>query len=174
MLLAGPSTDSVADDPEGAEVLAEVLEVREQLGATVRAGAHMASPCRCGRRRGEHGEVNAIPAAVGVRRPEEPSQRDLGLTVAEAMWKAEPVTASARSGVPEPGRQAGSAASSVDDPADLDCYRLALRRLIDDEALRVRIGLAARREVEANFLGTRHLMQYLQFLRELLASRARG
>ena len=62
----------------------------------------------------------------------------------------------------------------LDDPDDLHSYGLALRRLIDDEALRVRIGLAARREVEANFLGTRHLMQqYLQLLRELLASRAR-
>ena len=170
LLLAGPSTDSVADDPEGAEVLAEVLEVREQLGATVRASTHIASLPM------DDVEENAAMVNAIQRRSEIVVQKSLaegfGLTVAEAMWKAKPVVASARGGIQDQITD-GISGVLIDDPADLHSYGLALRRLIDDEALRVRIGLAARREVEANFLGTRHLMQYLQFLRELLASRAR-
>ena len=42
-MVAGPSTEAVADDPEGAEVLAEVLEARDALPASVRDRVYLAS-----------------------------------------------------------------------------------------------------------------------------------
>src|SRR3954453_20295842 len=43
ILLAGPSVAAVSDDPEGAEVLAEVEAYRSELAAAVRRRAHMAT-----------------------------------------------------------------------------------------------------------------------------------
>ena len=171
LVLAGPSTAAVADDPEGADVLAEVLAVREQLGSNVRARTHIVCLPM------DDVEENAAMVNAIQRRSEIVVQKSLaegfGLTVAEAMWKAKPVVASARGGIQD---QITDEISGLllEDPTDLHVYALALRRLIDDEALRIRIGLAARREIETNFLGTRHLMQYLQVLRELLVRRSPG
>jgi trehalose synthase len=113
--------------------------------------------------------VNAIQ-----RRAEIVVQKSLaegfGLTVGEAMWKGKPVIASARGGIQD---QITSGLNGIllDDPADLDEFAAALRRLLDDEPLRVRMGIAARREIETNYLGTRHLLDYLDVLRALLERR---
>jgi trehalose synthase len=93
-----------------------------------------------------------------------------GLTVAEAMWKGKPVVAGARGGIQDQITD-GVSGLLLDDPADLDEFAAAVRRLLDDEPLRVRMGSAARTEIEANFLGTRHLLQYLWVLRVLLERR---
>jgi trehalose synthase len=168
LLLAGPATSAVADDPEGAEVLADVLEARERLGPEVRSRTHIACLPM------DDVEENAAMVNAIQRRSEIVVQKSLaegfGLTVAEAMWKAKPVLASARGGIQDQIEN-GVSGILLPDPDDLESFAQALRRLIDDEALRLRIGLAARRRIEADFLGTRHLMQYLEFLRVLLAKR---
>src|SRR5439155_12374610 len=43
LLLAGPSTAAVADDPEGVEVLREVMDARESLAGEVRDRVHLLS-----------------------------------------------------------------------------------------------------------------------------------
>ncbi len=169
LLLAGPATAAVADDPEGADVLADLLTVREELGSRLRERTHIACLPM------DDVEENAAMVNAIQRRSDIVVQKSIaegfGLTVAEAMWKAKPVVASARGGIQD---QITDEINGIllADPTDLHAYALALRRLIDDEGLRLRIGLAARREIEANFLGTRHLMQYLRLLRELLAQRS--
>ncbi|GIK78651.1 MAG: glycosyltransferase [Acidobacteria bacterium] len=171
LLLAGPAAAAVADDPEGADVLAEVLEAREALGPEVRARTHIACLPM------DDVEENAAMVNAIQRRSEIVVQKSLaegfGLTVAEAMWKAKPVVASARGGIQDQ-IESGVSGILLPDPADLEAFGRAVRRLIDDEALRLRIGLAARRRIESDFLGTRHLMQYLEFLRALLAKRAKA
>jgi trehalose synthase len=86
------------------------------------------------------------------------------------MWKGKPVVAGARGGIQD---QISDGVSGIllEDPADLDEFAAAVRRLLDDEPLRIRMGSAARTEIEANFLGTRHLLQYLGMLRALLERR---
>jgi trehalose synthase len=168
LLLAGPSTAAVADDPEGAAMLAELLEARERLGAEVRARTHIACLPM------DDIEENAAMVNAIQRRSEIVIQKSLaegfGLTVAEAMWKAKPVVAGARGGIRDQIED-GVSGVLLADPADLHAYAAALRELFDDEALRLRIGAAARRTIEESFLGTRHLLQYLELLRELLARR---
>lgn len=168
LLLAGPSTAAVADDPEGAAMLAELLDAREQLGPEGRARTHIACLPM------DDVEENAAMVNAIQRRSEIVIQKSLaegfGLTVAEAMWKAKPVIAGARGGIQDQITD-GVSGVLLADPADLPAYAAALRGLFDDEPRRLRIGRAAREAIEANFLGTRHLLQYLGLLRGLLARR---
>jgi trehalose synthase len=168
LVLAGPATAAVADDPEGAEVLDEVLAARRALPDDHRARTHIVCLPM------DDIEENAAMVNAVQRRSQIVVQKSLaegfGLTVAEAMWKGKPVVAGARGGIQD---QISDGVSGIllEDPADLDEFAAAVRRLLDDEPLRIRMGSAARTEIEANFLGTRHLLQYLGMLRALLERR---
>jgi len=168
LVLAGPATTAVADDPEGAEVLEEVLAARRALPEDHRARTHIVCLPM------DDVEENAAMVNAIQRRSQIVVQKSLaegfGLTVAEAMWKGKPVVAGARGGIQDQITD-GVSGLLLDDPADLDEFAAAVRRLLDDEPLRVRMGSAARTEIEANFLGTRHLLQYLWVLRVLLEGR---
>jgi trehalose synthase len=168
LVLAGPATSAVADDPEGAGVLAELLEVRSRLSEEQRSRIHIACLPM------EDVEENAAMVNAIQRHSQIVVQKSLaegfGLTVGEAMWKGKPVVASARGGIQDQITD-GVSGILLADPSDLAEYGAAVRRLLDDEPLRVRMGIAARREVETNFLGSRHLLDYLQMLRALLERR---
>ncbi len=165
LLLAGPSVDAVADDPEGAEVLAQVREERSRLPADVRARVHLAQLPM------EDPEENAAIVNALQRRSDVVVQKSLaegfGLTVAEAMWKARPVVASRRGGIRDQVVD-GESGILVDDPADLRVFAEAVNRLLRDAALAKRLGAAARERVRDRFLGTRHLIQYLNLLDQLI------
>ncbi len=168
LVLAGPATAAVADDPEGGEVLEEVLEARSRLAPEQRSRIHIACLPM------DDIEENAAMVNAIQRRSQIVVQKSLaegfGLTVAEAMWKGKPVIASARGGIQDQISD-GLSGILLDDPADLDAFAAAMRRLLDDEPLRVRMGIAARKQIETSFLGTRHLLNYLQVLRALLERR---
>ena len=93
----GPSVAEVADDPEGAEVLAETRAQRAALPAELRARVHLASLPM------DDLEENAAIVNAIQRRADVVLQKSLaegfGLTVAEAMWKARPVVASRIGGI---------------------------------------------------------------------------
>ena len=168
LVLAGPATSAVADDPEGAGVLDELLEARNRLSAEQRTRIHIACLPM------DDVEENAAMVNAIQRRSQIVVQKSLaegfGLTVGEAMWKGKPVVASARGGIQDQITD-GISGILLKDPSDLEEYGAAVRRLLDDEPLRIRMGIAARREVEEHFLGSRHLMDYLQMLRALLERR---
>lgn len=171
LVLAGPATAAVADDPEGGEVLEEVLATRSRLVAEQRARIHIACLPM------DDIEENAAMVNAIQRRSQIVVQKSIaegfGLTVGEAMWKGKPVIASARGGIQDQITD-GVSGILLDDPTDLGAYAGAVRRLLDDEPLRVRMGIAARQEIEANYLGTRHLLNYLQVLRALFERRGPG
>ena len=73
LLLVGPSVAEVADDPEGAEVLAEVRASAERPHPVLRGAGAPGHPAD-GRRRGERGDGQRDPAALGRGRPEEPGR----------------------------------------------------------------------------------------------------
>ena len=62
----------------------------------------------------------------------------------------------------------------VDDPADLAAVATAIDSLLEDPALAGAIGAAARERVRASFLGTRHLVQYMQLIEEMLKAERGG
>ncbi|MFN8113609.1 MAG: glycosyltransferase [Solirubrobacterales bacterium] len=171
LVLAGPATTAVADDPEGAGVLEELLEARNRLSVEERARIHIACLPM------DDVEENAAMVNAIQRYSQIVVQKSLaegfGLTVGEAMWKGKPVVAGARGGIQDQITD-GVNGILLADPSDLAEYGAAVRRLLDDEPLRVRMGIAARREIEANYLGSRHLLDYLQMLRALLERRGPG
>ncbi len=170
LLLAGPSVEAVTDDPEGAEVLAEVDLLRRGLPAGVRERVHLA-----GLPMADTEENAAIVNAI-QRRSDIVVQKSLaegfGLTVAEAMWKARPVVASRRGGIQDQIVD-GESGILLDDPLDLATLGTTLRELLADPDRARRLGDAARRRVDERFLGTRHLIQYLQLLDELISRNRR-
>ena len=165
LLLAGPSVAAVTDDPEGGEVLAELRDSAQELDPVVRRRVHLASLPM------DDLEENAAIVNAIQRRSTVVMQKSIaegfGLTVAEAMWKSRPVLASRLGGIQDQIVD-GESGELLDDPSDLDGAGTKLRALLGDPALAGRLGEAARLRVEERFLGTRHLIQYLELVASLL------
>ncbi|HJR44272.1 MAG TPA: glycosyltransferase [Actinomycetota bacterium] len=165
LVLAGPAVEEVADDPEGAEVLQEVIDARERVSEEVRERVHLACLPM------EDGEENAALVNALQRRADVIVQKSLaegfGLTVAEGMWKARPVVASRIGGIQDQIED-GKSGLLLDDARDLKAYGAAVLRLLEDPETAESMGRAARERVRTDFLGARHLMQYLDIIEKLL------
>jgi trehalose synthase len=166
LVLAGPSTAAVADDPEGAEVLREVTRRRADCPPEVRDRIHIFSLPM------DDVEENAAIVNALQRRADVVVQKSLaegfGLTVAEAMWKARPVVASRVGGIREQVIE-GETGVLVE-PRDLHAFAEAVVALIRDPKRGRSIGERAREEVREMFLGARHLRQYMELIGSLLRS----
>ncbi|MCD6015359.1 MAG: glycosyltransferase [Solirubrobacterales bacterium] len=169
LLLAGPSVAAVSDDPEGAEVLERVRELRRGLEPDVRARVHLACLPM------DDIQENAAIVNAIQRRAQVVVQKSIaegfGLTVAEAMWKARPVIASRAGGIQDQIVD-GVTGVMLEDPLDLEGFGRACEELLGDRERADEIGAAARAWVIERFLGSRHLIQYLRLLDELLSGRA--
>jgi trehalose synthase len=165
LLVAGPSVEAVADDPEGVDVLAEATERWRALPDAVRARVRLACLPMA------DVEENAAIVNALQRRSDVVVQKSLaegfGLTVAEAMWKSRPVVASRVGGIQEQIVD-GESGVLIEDPRDLDGFAAALGALLADRERAQAIGQAARERVREEFLGTRHLVQYYELLAGLL------
>jgi trehalose synthase len=165
LVVAGPSTAEVADDPEGAAVLLECRQMVTALPADVRARVRLVSLPM------EDREENAAIVNALQRRADIVVQKSVaegfGLTVAEAMWKARPVVATRIGGIQDQIAD-GETGVLIDDPLDLDAFGRALVDLLHESDRAELIGQRARRRVRDQFLGARHLMQYLDLFARLL------
>jgi trehalose synthase len=165
LVVAGPSVEAVADDPEGAEVLREAAEAWSRLPAEVAGRVHLAALPM------EDGEENAAMVNALQRRADVVVQKSLaegfGLTVAEAMWKARPVVASRIGGIQDQVID-GVTGLLVPDPRDLEAFGRAVLRLLQDRDAATAMGAEAQRRARTEYLGPRHLMQYLDLLTPLL------
>ena len=171
LLLAGPSVAAVSDDPEGADVLADVRRMRAELPSAIRERVHLACLPM------DDVEENAAIVNAIQRRAQVVVQKSLaegfGLTVAEAMWKARPMVASRAGGIQDQIVD-GETGVLLDDPRDLARFGSACDELLADPERAARIGTAAREWVIEGFLGPRHLIQYLRLLDGLIAGRGAG
>jgi trehalose synthase len=170
LVLVGPSTEAVADDPEGAEVFASVHEAWHDLPGDVRRRVHLASLPM------DDIEENAAIVNALQRHARVVVQKSLaegfGLTVAEAMWKQRPVVASRIGGIRDQISD-GQSGVLVSDPRDLEQVGAAVLGLLSDGERARRIGTAAHLSVQSHFLGPQHLGRYFEVIRRLLAQRAR-
>jgi diguanylate cyclase (GGDEF)-like protein len=114
--------------------------------------------------------VNAIQrqAAVVVKKS---LQEGFGLGVAEAMWKARPVVASAVGGHLDQVQHLHSGLL-VEDPADVGAFGDAILELLREPPLAARLGQTARERVRALFLNDRHFMRWVEVLGSALERRA--
>jgi trehalose synthase len=166
LVLAGPTVNAVADDPEGAQVLDEVEAAWRKLPHTERSRVHLA--CLPMEDIEENAAiVNAIQrhATIVVQKSLE---EGFGLTVAEGMWKARPVVASAVGGIRDQIVD-GETGILLEDPRDLRAFGEATVELLADRERAQRIGQQAREHVRAHFLLNRHAAQYVELLSALMA-----
>jgi trehalose synthase len=165
LVLAGPAVEAVSDDPEGAEVLEEVRSEHARLPAGVGERVHLAALPM------DDSEENAAIVNALQRRSDVVVQKSIaegfGLTVAEGMWKARPVVASRIGGIQDQIVD-GLSGVLVSDARDLTEYGAAVTALLGDPARAERMGDEARNRVRTEFLGPRHLLQYLDLLSRLM------
>jgi trehalose synthase len=166
LMLAGPDVSGVTDDPEGAEVLAECRARWRAVPESIRGRVHLASIPM------DDVDENAIIINALQRHAYLVVQKSIvegfGLTVTEAMWKAKPMIASRVGGIQDQivNERDGLL---IADPFDLDALAAAMARLLDDRELAERLGVAGRARVLAQFLGDRHLAQYVALFESLSA-----
>jgi trehalose synthase len=157
LMLAGPSTESVADDPEGAGILADVNETWAGLPDDVRRRVHLASLPMADI------EENAAIVNAVQRHAEVVVQKSLaegfGLTVSEAMWKGRPVVGSRVGGIQDQ-IESGQSGVLIGDPHDLSAYGEAVTRLLCEPDYAREMGEAAKLRVRDHFLGPYSLMRY--------------
>jgi trehalose synthase len=150
LLLAG---GGASDDPEGAEVLAEVREQAKSVeDVTV-----LELPPQSDR------EINALQRASTVVM-QKSLREGFALTVSEALWKRRAVVASAVGGIPLQvlHEQTGLLVRSVEGAA------LQTIRLLDNPDLRRRLASEGQAHVLDNFLHTREVRDYLAVFASLL------
>ena len=169
LILAGPTVHSVADDPESAEVLDEVVVAWRQLPHAPRSRVHLA--CLPMRDIEENAAiVNALQhhATVVVQKS---LHEGFGLTVAEAMWKARPVVVSEVGGILDQVED-GVTGVLLPDPADLDTFGKLVLALLEDPERAHDIGAHAREHVRRHFLANRHAVQYIELFASIIEARA--
>ena len=165
LVLAGPATDGVADDPEAAAVLAECREQWRSLPARVRDRSHLV--CVPMDDLDDNARVvNALQrwSTVVVQKS---LAEGFGLTVTEPMWKGRPVVASAVGGIRDQVED-GVSGVLLDDPRDGAALVAALSALLADADRRREMGRAAHLRVRDHYLADRHLIQYAELFAQLV------
>jgi trehalose synthase len=166
LIYAGPAVEAVSDDPEGAQVLEEAIELRESLGDEARRNVHLVCLPM------DDAEENAVIVNALQRNASVVVQKSIaegfGLTVAEAMWKGRPIVATAVGGIQDQVVD-GETGVLLDDARDLDAYGDAVRGLLEDPERAKKMGDAAKRRVRDQFLGARSLIDYLALISRVLA-----
>jgi len=167
LVVAGPSAESVTDDPEGSEVLAACLQAWKELEPAIQPRVHLACLPM------EDPAENAAIVNALQRHAEIIVQKSLaegfGLTVTEAMWKARAVIASGIGGINDQIED-GVSGVLLADPTDLEEFGRAVTSLLGDPERARRMGEAARVRARDLFLAPRHLEQYLDLFERMLAA----
>lgn len=157
LMLVGPSVEGVTDDPEGLQVLNECKELFASLPKDVRQRINLVSLPM------DDVDENAAMVNAVQRHATVVVQKSLaegfGLTVAEAMWKARPMVASAVGGIQDQLVD-GRNGALLRDPTDLAGFGTALRGLLRDPEGAARCGAAARERVRERFLPDRQLSDW--------------
>jgi trehalose synthase len=165
LILAGPNVHAVADDPEGAEVFAEVLAAYRELPHGVRSQAELANLPMADAEENA-AMVNALQrqASIVVQKS---IKEGFGLTVAEAMWKGKPVVATRVGGIQD---QIEHEVSGIllDDPHDYGAFADALHELVSAPERATELGEHARARVRERFLSLRSLYAFADLISELL------
>ena len=165
LLLVGPESGGVSDDPEAAAVYEEVAEHWRGMSEDRRARSHLISLPMDDLRENAR-MVNALQ-----RRSQLIVQKSLaegfGLTVAEAMWKARPLVASRVGGIQDQVVD-GRTGILVDDPRDLPAFARAIEAVLGDRERCAEMGAAGRERIRDNYLAVNRLREYVELVATLV------
>ena len=164
LVLAGPNAKAIADDPEQAAVLDEVMAAWRRLPRSDRNRVHIAILPMADVEENA-AIVNALQrhAAIVVQKS---LHEGFGLTVTEAMWKGRPIVASAVGGIQDQIAD-GVHGLLLQDPLDTRALGTALGRILQDSDYAARLGTNARCRVRDEFLVVRHLIQYAELMERI-------
>jgi trehalose synthase len=164
LVLAGPATDSVDDDPETCETFNELTGAWESLPSHDRRRVHICSMPM------DDIEENAAIVNALQRRSNVIAQKSLaegfGLTVAEALWKGRPTVGSRVGGIQdqiEPGQS-----GLLVEPTGPSEFGSAVTSVLSDPATAAKMGEAAKRRVIENYLAPTYLMNQFGLIGEVL------
>lgn len=162
LVLAGPDPSSVADDPEGAAVLSELIERYRSLDAAAQRDiAVIALPMASVEENALM--INAIQRTSSII-VQNSLREGFGLTIAEGMWKGVPVLSNQRAVGPRQQIRDGLDGRLVDDPRDVEALARVLDEMLAAPDRRHAWGRSAQRRVHEQFLVFNQLGQWLQLL----------
>jgi trehalose synthase len=143
LVLAG---GGATDDPEGQQVLADV---KQEAADDPDIFVIFLPP-------GSDIEINALQRASNVIL-QKSLKEGFGLTVAEALWKAKPVIASAVGGIPLQiaHKYSGILSHSIEGTA------YYIKQLLNAPEYAQKLGMNGKEHIQNNFLITRHIRDYL-------------
>jgi len=165
LALVGPDVDDVTDDPEGHEVLEQCIDRWSALPPLQRRHIRLVILPM------DDGDENAAMVNALQRHATVIVQKSLaegfGLTVAEGMWKAKAIVASAVGGIVD--QVVPGTGVLLDDPDDLDVFGDTLASLLDGAEETLLMGQNARRHVLESYVGDEHLIHYGTLMERLKA-----
>jgi trehalose synthase len=162
LVLAGPETQAIQDDPESQEVLAELRDLYVTLNPAIQDDiAIITLPMRS---RDQNAlMVNALQRASTLV-VQNSLREGFGLTIAEAMWKRIPVLSNARAVGPRTQMRDGLDGRLIEDPCSLQQLERAIDEMLADPAAGVEWGRNGQRRVHELFLVTSQLRSWGRLL----------
>jgi trehalose synthase len=165
LVLAGPDPDSIADDPEGTQVLEEVRREWAAMEEDVRRDiAVIALPM-------QNLTQNALLVNALQRVSTIVAQNSLregfGLTITEAMWKSVPVLSNSRACGPRQQLRDGVQGRLIGDPENTAEIAAALRSMLSRPKRLHRWGVAGQHHVSDHFLVHTQLIHWVRLLARL-------
>lgn len=165
LVLAGPDPASIQDDPEGKEVLDELIRAYQALPAGIQEDVAIIS-LPMGSRKNNALMVNALHRCSTVV-VQNSLREGFGLTVTEGMWKRCAVLGTRACGIRHQIRD-GIDGELLQDALDSEEIAEKLDRLLADPPLRSFYGQNAQQRVHSNFLVFNQVHRWLQVLSERL------
>lgn len=147
---------AATDDPEGVEIYHHLVSNNSDL---LESGEMMLITAE------DNYMVNSLQrlAAVVLQKS---TREGFGLTITEALWKGKPVVASNIGGIPN--QIQNNKTGILVNPHDFDECAEAVLRVLKDKKFADKIGKAAKEYVREKFLITRHALDYLNLLIDIL------
>lgn len=161
LVLAGPDTESVQDDPEALDVLRKLCSQYTSLDKEMQQDVMLLTLPMVSRRENAL-MVNALQRCSTIV-VQNSIQEGFGLTVTEAMWKRISVLGSNACGIRQQIQEGvdGKTLSSPDDPDDV---AKALDEMLQDPDTRHLWGRNAQRRVHEMFLVFQQVASWLRVL----------
>jgi trehalose synthase len=161
LVLAGPAPEAISDDPEGVDVLHDLVDACCALEPDIgRDVALLTLPMSS--RKENALMVNALQRCATVV-VQNSLREGFGLTVAEAMWKRNAVLGTSACGIRQQIRH-GVDGYLIADAEDTHEIADALAALLDDPMLRDRYARSAQRRVHDEFLVFEQVGRWLRLL----------
>lgn len=162
LMLTGPQVDGVADDPEAADVFADCCGQWEALPTSIRRHIHLA--CLSTADQAENSVVTNALQRHATLVCQKSLAEGFGLTVAEAMWKARPVVASAVGGIVDQIR-GPDCGVLLEDPTDLAAFGAAVDEILRAPSHARWLGANAHHFARQCLLVDRHLGRYAELIK---------